>query len=289
MAILDGVAQTFSRRRRFWPRLRIRQGTPEARQVIVASAGRVGSTWTCNLLAACGVRSGLYLMPADCLDRNGTLLLDPHALRHVEAATFLTWYKSHSLPPDGYDPARHASIRFVTILRDPRDVLVSAADYLAGLDVSLGGRGKEFAALSDAERIAQLIEEGDWFLEALERWHEWPHAIRIYYEDLNQDPAATLAGLLTACDLEPRAGIVDRAARQNSFAVRAGRSAGEEMKGSFLRKGIVGDWRNKFDERCLRRFDEAKGGRWRRLSDAIDRRHGSVPDRRGGGAPLAAS
>ena len=40
-------------------------------------------------------------------------------------------------------------------------------------------------------------------------------------------------------------------------------------KGSFLRKGIVGDWRSKFDQRCLERFAAAKDGRWQRLADAV--------------------
>jgi hypothetical protein len=263
------INELYSRRAVLWPRVRTRPGTPPNRQVIVATAGRVGSTWTCNLLSAVGLKPGLRVMPREYVARNNTLIVDKAALALLEIESFLTWYKSHSLPPEDYLPAAHPTIRFVTILRDPRDVLVSAADYLAWLDVGLGGKGKDFAALSETERILKLIEEGDWFLDSLERWHSWPHAIRIHYEELSRDPKGTFAALLDACDLQPRFDAVGRAVRQNDFATKTGRRPGVESRGSFLRKGVAGDWRSKFNARCLERFAEAKEGRWRRLTDAI--------------------
>ena len=74
----------------------------------------------------------------------------------------------------------------------------------------------------------------------------------------------------------PRFDTVARAVRENDFAAKTGRRAGVESKGSFLRKGIVGDWRSKFDERCLERFATAKDGRWRRLAEAVARRRGAA-------------
>jgi hypothetical protein len=263
------LRELYARRSILWPRVRVRKGTAPNRQVIVATAGRVGSTWTCNLLGAIGLRPGLRLLPPDYVDRNNTLIIDKAALALLEVEGFLTWYKSHSLPPEDYAPAEHPSVRFVTILRDPRDMLVSAADYLAWLDMGLGGRGQEFAKLSEAERILALIEEGDWFLDSLERWHRWPHAIKVHYEDLSRDPRSTFGALLEACDLVPRFDAVARAVRRNDFAARSGRQAGVEAKGSFLRKGVAGDWHGKFDDRCRARFVEAKEGRWQRLADAI--------------------
>ena len=281
MSIRHLISELYSRRSILWPRVRTRRGTPPNRQVIVATAGRVGSTWTCNLLSAVGLKPGLRVMPREYVDRNNTLIVDKTALALLEVESFLTWYKSHSLPPEDYLPEAHPTIRFVTILRDPRDVLVSAADYLAWLDVGLGGKGRDFAALSETDRILKLIEEGDWFLDSLERWHRWPHAIRIHYEELSRDPKATFAALLDACDLEPRFDAIGRAVRQNDFAAKTGRRAGVESRGSFLRKGVAGDWQSKFDARCLERFDEAKAGRWRRLADAIaESREEAARDRR---------
>jgi hypothetical protein len=263
------VRELFSRRRILWPRVRTRSGTPPNRQVIVATAGRVGSTWTCNLLSGVGVKPGHRLLPVEYLDKNSTLIIDKAAVALLEVEPFLTWYKSHSLPPADYLPAEHPTVRFVTILRDPRDMLVSAADYLAWLDVKVGGMGPAFAALPEADRILQLIEKGDWFLNSLESWQAWPHAIQLHYEDLTRDPKGSFSALLDACDLVPRFDAVARAVRENDFAAKTGRRAGVESKGSFLRKGIVGDWRSKFDQRCLERFAAAKDGRWQRLADAV--------------------
>lgn len=274
MSIPHLVRELFSRRRILWPRVRTRRGTPPNRQIIVATAGRVGSTWTCNLLSSVGLKPGHRLLPGEYLDKNNTLIIDKAAVALLEVEPFLTWYKSHSQPPADYVPAEHPTVRFVTILRDPRDMLVSAADYLAWLDVKMGGMGSAFAAKPEADRILQLIERGDWFLDSLERWQEWPHAIQLHYEDLTRDPKGSFSALLDACDLEPRFDAVARAVRENDFAAKTGRRAGVESKGSFLRKGIVGDWRSKFDERCLERFATAKDGRWRRLAEAVASRRG---------------
>ena len=256
--------------------MRTRPGTPPNRQVIVATAGRVGSTWTCNLLSSVGLKPGHRLLPAEYMEKNNTLIIDKAAVALLEVEPFLSWYKSHSLPPADYVPAEHPTVRFVTILRDPRDMLVSAADYLAWLDAKMGGMGPAFAALPEADRILQLIEKGDWFLNSLEAWQQWPHAIQLHYEDLTRDPKGSFGALLDACDLVPRFDAVARAVRENDFTVKTGRRAGVESKGSFLRKGIVGDWQSKFDERCLDRFEKAKDGRWRRLAEAVATRRSNA-------------
>ena len=38
-----------------------------------------------------------------------------------------------------------------------------------------------------------------------------------------------------------------------------GRKAGEEDRGSFIRKGVAGDWVNHFGPTAARRFDELAG------------------------------
>ena len=99
--------------------MRTRPGSPPNRQVIVATAGRVGSTWTCNLLSGVGFKPGHSLLPGEYLDKNSTLIIDKAVVALLEVEPFLTWYKSHSLPPPDYVPAEHPTVRFVTILRDP--------------------------------------------------------------------------------------------------------------------------------------------------------------------------
>ena len=238
--------------------MRTRSGTPPNRQVIVATAGRVGSTWTCNLLSGVGVKPGHRLLPVEYLDKNSTLIIDKAAVALLEAEPFLTWYKSHSLPPADYLPAEHPTVRFVTILRDPRDMLVSAADYLAWLDVKVGGMGPAFAALPEADRILQLIEKGDWFLNSLESWQAWPYAIQLHYEDLIRDPKGSFSALLDACDLVPRFDAVARAVRENDFAAKTGRRAGVDRR-QLPAQGHCRRLAQQFDQRCLERFAAGDG------------------------------
>ena len=52
---------------------------------------------------------------------------------------------------------------------------------------------------------------------------------------------------------------------KHSFESKSGRKPGQEKKDSFLRKGVVGDWRNYFNEECVIAFKNEKERRWNRL------------------------
>ena len=52
---------------------------------------------------------------------------------------------------------------------------------------------------------------------------------------------------------------------EHSFTSRTGRRPGEERKESTLRKGIVGDWKNYFDQECIVAFKTEQQGRWNSL------------------------
>ena len=45
----------------------------------------------------------------------------------------------------------------------------------------------------------------------------------------------------------------------NSFEAKSGRKPGQEDQNSFVRKGISGDWRNKFTPEHKARFKEIAG------------------------------
>ena len=79
----------------------------------------------------------------------GTILLERPALcYYLKKYHGFYIFKSHS-PPISYElpPELAGETKFVTIVRDPRDVLVSASFYLANLEEEKGGWGKEFRQL----------------------------------------------------------------------------------------------------------------------------------------------
>jgi hypothetical protein len=92
------------------------------------------------------------------------------------------------------------------------------------------------------------------------RWHGRKDAIHVRYEDLHGDTAGKLQRIVLGLTgerlcLEEATAI----AEEFSFERQAGRQPGEENKRSFLRKGLVGDWRNHFSREARETFDRYAG------------------------------
>jgi hypothetical protein len=127
-----------------------------------------------------------------------------------------------------------------------------------------GGWGEEFRRLPEAERIKILMEEST-LLPELEQWFRTPLAYKVRYEDLKKQPVETLQGVLNYLGLAIDEKAIEKVVRAHSFKAKSGRQAGEERKELPMRKGIVGDWRNHFDQECIATFKTAREGRWNRL------------------------
>ena len=92
------------------------------------------------------------------------------------------------------------------------------------------------------------------------RWHGRKDAIHVRYEDLRRDTAGELRRVvlgLTGERLSPE--VATSIAEEFSFERQAGRQPGEENKRSFLRKGVVGDWRSHFSPEARETFDRYAG------------------------------
>lgn len=92
------------------------------------------------------------------------------------------------------------------------------------------------------------------------RWHGQDDITYVRYEDLRTNGPQELQRIVQqlanhSISLEKAEAIVD----EFSFARQAGRKPGQEDKNSFLRKGIVGDWRNQFTKEACEVFDKLAG------------------------------
>ena len=92
------------------------------------------------------------------------------------------------------------------------------------------------------------------------RWHGRPDVVYTRYEDLNQNTKAELRRICHALSgnelAEARAAEI---ADKYSFSRLSGRTPGQEDKGSFMRKGVVGDWRNHFTSEARMAFHRHAG------------------------------
>lgn len=113
----------------------------------------------------------------------------------------------------------------------------------------------------------------------------WPEHIRqwceprrdpvtyLSYESLLADPLAALGGALERSTGKPvKRDLLARVVERYSFARMTGRKPGEEDRGSFLRKGVAGDWMNYFNREAGEVFDSFAGEQLVRLGYEPDRR-----------------
>jgi len=94
----------------------------------------------------------------------------------------------------------------------------------------------------------------------VDAWLDDEPSVQTSYEAMRNDPVGELGRLLSSLDLSAdRTGDVRDIVRRHSFAAQAGRDAGTERRGSFLRKGIVGDWKNHFSPAAREVFHRVAG------------------------------
>ena len=92
------------------------------------------------------------------------------------------------------------------------------------------------------------------------RWHGREGTVNVRYEDLRRDTPNELrriVGELAGAKLGPQK--ASAIADEFSFERQSGRRAGEEDSGSFLRKGVVGEWRDRFGPEARAVFDRYAG------------------------------
>ncbi len=93
----------------------------------------------------------------------------------------------------------------------------------------------------------------------------------IRYENLLQNPIEELRKAIhEVCNLEPDEIRLKQIDEKYSFKNLAKRNPGKEDKHSFLRKGIVGDWRNHFSKEAMQIFDKFAGKELIKLGYEVD-------------------
>lgn len=81
------------------------------------------------------------------------------------------------------------------------------------------------------------------------------------YEKLRNDPCKELSRLVENLGYEISQENIRSAVKMNTFEAITGRKPGEVDNNSYLRKGIIGDWKNQFSSEAEKVLDECTEGR----------------------------
>ncbi|GMR05684.1 MAG: hypothetical protein BMS9Abin25_0259 [Gammaproteobacteria bacterium] len=140
--------------------------------------------------------------------------------------------------------------KYIYIVRDIRDVIVSGWFFNLALDSA--GTMSEFRSIHHyGIVIAQnWVQELANTLKFVEQYNS--QAMVIKYEDLWHDPQKNTGNLLQFLAVKNTEELVKSCLHKTNFStLSGGRKRGNENRGSFYRKGIIGDWKNHLKHETL--------------------------------------
>jgi len=149
-------------------------------------------------------------------------------------------------------------LRMVSTTRDGRDCYVS-------LWFHLYPDREPLAAANRADFLGRIKGHAATWRDTMAKFRNDDAAFpgqhfAIRYENLLADAEGEMTRLFQWFGCDASANTVAEVVARNAFAVLSGgRSPGEADARSFLRKGIVGDWKNHFDEECNALYCEVAG------------------------------
>ncbi len=190
--------------------------------------------------------------------------------QQASAAPAATWMNDRNVFAVGV-PGMHTpladvrrdlpSFRIINLQRDPRDVVVSYFyHYISTLTMPLAEkfivRDPSTGAIARnpkwkrpfARRVMRSMT--DYHAKRLPQASERDGVLRVRYEDLLDDGMNTLQRVLGFVGCHESDDAIARVIEANRFERVTGSSS--EQRGSLVRKGVSGDWRNYFDRDLLR-------------------------------------
>jgi hypothetical protein len=164
------------------------------------------------------------------------------------------------------------NIQVIILMRDPRDQIISHMFHIKR--DSLNPWHQRIMALDHDEALMMCIEgrpgliSTTSMIKLTKSWlNERNKAICVRYEDLLLNPVQELSRVFEYLGIKVNKDLVRTIIERNRFERlsvgrriwRIARKPGQEDTGSHFRKGIIGDWRNHFNEAHIQCFKELAG------------------------------
>jgi hypothetical protein len=171
--------------------------------------------------------------------------------------------KSHELPGSPLEPA---NVKFVHLIRDGRDAAVSRYFYDKDFCVK-NGLIEKFDTPFETY-ITNIAHEWKQYVEA---WQK-QHVVTIRYENLLKDTEKTLIYMFNQLGIEYSKDQIRLAIAANQKAELSAKFAHLYKVNTFVRKCIIGDWKNHFTKKNRIFFYDVAGDLLCRLGYARKRR-----------------
>lgn len=193
-------------------------------------------------------------------------------------------FPQHAILPVGFPAVVHGHSvvtkrfpRGIYVVRDGRDVMVSAFHHLRNQFESGGGKRNQRKFFRSIDLQAPLTDHLPAFIQHIDQHPSGAHCswakhvtgslaanndkmLLVRYEDLLADPESTLTNVFAQMTgLEVDSDRLRASLDRFSFTKQSGRSQGDESRTSYLRKGTSGDWRNYFDRSTAELFQQRNG------------------------------
>ena len=220
--------------------------------VFIATYPKCGTTWTqqiVKLIANNGVETGI--------DSDEFVPWHEHmSLEEMESMPSPRFFKSHlpyQLMPGGGDPA-NTKAKYINVIRNPKDAAVSYYNHKKLMMPSP-------VAPSWQDFIKTIIEGKGHYGPFYDHFMGWwahrdaPNILILTYEQMKRNPRTAVTSIASFLGYSLTDEVIDKIVIDTSFdKMKDNKAANKEyfteLSGSgnlaFMRKGVIGDWRNVF-------------------------------------------
>jgi hypothetical protein len=253
------------------------------KNIVVCGYPKSGTTWVSRLVAEL----------VGCPFQGDLGGADGGPLEGGMRASAYDCYKTHRGLPSLVSELRAGGLTWILyVVRDPRDVAISAAHHFRVTPLRLQPGGNRMLATLNARlssavpysvkirRTIRAVLHGD---SSLHYWLSRPwrdhyrefrpsNALLLKYEDLLADPLAKCAEVLAYLDLSSSAERIARATANQSFDQKKSffKARGQFAEHAFLRRGGTGYWRTELDATQRRLFLDQVGADLEALSYPLE-------------------